>query len=296
MGVSRKTLSRLSWLIDHNAIPANAAVLDLGSQNLTGFSGGTGFLRQFIADLRKKAGLPVLEISSADLDAIADDGKVSRLMDLCGFDYHALDIFVDDKVVLFDLNFHDLPARFVGAFNLVTNFGTTEHVFDQVRAFRVIHEATKSGGIVYHDLPMSGYFSHGYFNYTPLFFCQLAAANDYEILFEHYTVGSESISAPLRMIEKGFRKTTYEDAAVEFAFRKTAATPFRLPLNIGAGVDRNVWGDDLPYRIIDKANALLGPPNPSLIRNIRKAVPLLKSRSGRRRLMKRLQTLLPSDS
>jgi hypothetical protein len=35
---------------------------------------------------------------------------------------------------------------------------------------------------MYHDLPGMGYLHHGYYCYTPLFFEEMAKANDYEIV------------------------------------------------------------------------------------------------------------------
>ena len=35
---------------------------------------------------------------------------------------------------------------------------------------------------MYHAIPMTGYLKHGYFTYTPIFMCDLARANQYEIV------------------------------------------------------------------------------------------------------------------
>lgn len=94
-------------------------------------------------------------------------------MNACGFKYCALDIFDAEDTILFDLNLHEVPKNLHQQFDLVTNFGTTEHVINQLLAMKTIHNLAKSGGIIYHDLPMSGYHYHGYFSYTPLFFFQL---------------------------------------------------------------------------------------------------------------------------
>jgi hypothetical protein len=62
-----------------------------------------------------------------------------------------------------------------------TNVGTTEHVGDQMNAFRSVHDFAKPGAIMYHSVPALGYFNHGLFSYSPVFFLFLAEANGYEI-------------------------------------------------------------------------------------------------------------------
>ena len=189
MGITLKTLHRLLDLSAKGHFPPRGAVLELGSQNL--YSVSAEFLIDFIDRMRKAARLDERAPDAAMVASLAAGGKMSRLMELCGSDYRALDLFSDDKVLLFDLNLDNLPAELIGKFDLVTNFGTTEHTFDQVRAFRTVHNAAKPGGVIYHDVPMGGYLHHGYFCYTPRFFRDVAAANAYEILFEHYSISGK---------------------------------------------------------------------------------------------------------
>ena len=44
-----------------------------------------------------------------------------------------------------------------GPFNLVTNFGTTEHVPDQYPCFKNIHDLCSVGGLMYHVVPRVNY-------------------------------------------------------------------------------------------------------------------------------------------
>lgn len=67
-------------------------------------------------------------------------------------------------------------------YNLATNNGTGEHIFDQCAVFRNAHELTVPGGIMIHCLPCNNYINHGFFAFSPLFFMDLAAVNEYEIL------------------------------------------------------------------------------------------------------------------
>ena len=62
------------------------------------------------------------------------------------------------------------------------NFGTTEHIIDQVNSYRVMHDALKVGGVAVHQVPSIGWLGHGYFCYQPPFFDDLAKANGYRLL------------------------------------------------------------------------------------------------------------------
>ena len=252
MGVGYKNLLRLSWLFEQGFVPARGSVLELGSQNITAAGYGEEFER--IVEVLRGRAAEDGPIDRSAVRAQADGGKMSRFLELCGSEYHALDIFEDDKVTLFDLNLHDLPEDFRSHFDLVTNFGTTEHVFDQVRCFRTMHDAAKVGGVLYTDVPMGGYLYHGYFLYTPLFFQHLALANDYDVIFDYYGVSSIPTDTPPEMLRGGYGRDHYSDAGVEFAFRKAVDAPFRLPLETGTslGITNDVWNGSPTYRVIKR--------------------------------------------
>lgn len=92
-----------------------------------------------------------------------------------GYEYRCVDIAPNDFGDRVDLNtdmFDGTPA------DVVTNFGTTEHVMGQVQAFRFVHDACKTGGAMLHQVPAT-HKDHGLFNYTERFFVLLGQANDY---------------------------------------------------------------------------------------------------------------------
>lgn len=99
-------------------------------------------------------------------------------------EYWALDVNTAMGAIVADLNVIDdsLYAR-VGQFDLVTNNGTGEHVFDQAAVLANAHNLCKTGGVMLHVLPFSPWINHGFFNYNPILFRDLAAVNGYEILF-----------------------------------------------------------------------------------------------------------------
>jgi hypothetical protein len=104
-----------------------------------------------------------------------------------GFDYASIDIDGSPASVPLDLNYDDVPADFKRRFQLVTNYGTTEHVANQLNAFKVIHDLASPGGIMIHVLPAQGMFNHGLVNYNPKFFWMLARSNGYK--WHHMDLG-----------------------------------------------------------------------------------------------------------
>ena len=93
-------------------------------------------------------------------------------------DYEAIDLNGTKLAKRIDLNHpHDPPRQF----DIVLNLGTTEHVFNQYEAFNTIHKLCRPGGLMIHNVPMSGYREHGFFNYHSTFFFDLAARNGYAV-------------------------------------------------------------------------------------------------------------------
>jgi hypothetical protein len=116
----------------------------------------------------------------------------SEITDLTNIEYNSFDVCPGLKTEILDLNFDSLPDRLLSYYDVVLNFGTTEHIFNQLNCFEVMHAATKVGGVMYHQLPASGYFDHGFYCYTPLFFQELAEANDYELMDLFVTSAGET--------------------------------------------------------------------------------------------------------
>src|SRR3990172_13378955 len=97
-------------------------------------------------------------------------------------EYLAFDIAYGYRTTILDLNCAVLPASLQKRFDLVLNFGTTEHILNQLNCFKVIHDATKVGGYIYHSLPAVGYVNHGYITYTGRCFFDVAGFNEYELV------------------------------------------------------------------------------------------------------------------
>ncbi len=167
------------------------------------------------------------------------------LLAQAGYDYVAYDIFPRPRTRLFDLNCDEAGETF----DLVTNFGTTEHVLNQWNAMKVIHESCRSGGLIWHDLPMAGYLDHGYFNYNPMLFRHLADANGYRVLRMAMSVhGGTSIRQRLApryadyelevSASQGAADRVIPDAGLLVVLEKGEGAPFRAGLETSTTIGR----------------------------------------------------------
>jgi hypothetical protein len=171
---------------------------------------------------------------------------LGELLEKASLDYVAFDVVATRKARRFDLNRHALAEDKKGTFDLVLNFGTTEHLMNQYNAFKVIHDAAKVGGHMFHQLPSTGYINHGYFSYNALMFDELAAENGYELVdlwFSGFSNGGTVMvnqgryagvtdgGRPGNDVEQ-FRYTAVPNAAINVLLRKQQAGEFRVGLEL----------------------------------------------------------------
>jgi len=254
MGLGPKNLIRIQELCQKGILRPGAQILEFGAQeiyckdhlyvvrNFNEFFVGSG-----------KSGWNAERLSDEQLDRLAKQGFASEFFRACGFKYRAFDIFDGDSVTLFDLNIQTAPPELAGTIDLVTNYGTTEHLINQNLAMRTMHELASVGGVMHHDLPMGGYHSHGYFSYNPMFFQHLARANEIEVLFEGFSCDKSLQPVPENMAERGWSTDGWFNSSLEVVLRKTSEKRFRMPLETGTsmGLNADVWGGGAPYGNVD---------------------------------------------
>ena len=98
-------------------------------------------------------------------------------------EYKSIDINGAYNSLQFDLN-KNISATYSynEKYDLVINNGTGEHVFNQYALFLNFHNLTKLNGIMLNILPFIDWINHGFYNFNPIFFADLAASNNYEIV------------------------------------------------------------------------------------------------------------------
>ncbi len=256
MGISLRELRRV---LEHPQLqhrPLN--LLDIGSQNLhgAGVQEIIDFVHLFTDSVDKAQLQDYANLLSQGAEVHPTLGGMNGawagdLIERVGIKYTAFDIFEGYGTTIFDLNEEDLYDPHRGAYDIVLNCGTTEHVLNQMNSFRVIHDATKVGGFIYNSLPMTGFLNHGYFNYNPLLFDELAQVNGYKIhrLTYNGPHGSEPMydilvaaygdRVPVDRADDLAREwadTKAPTASLSILMEKTTDAPFRASIEISTTV------------------------------------------------------------
>jgi hypothetical protein len=223
-------------------------ILDFGTSCLVGATQETcrEFLQYFLGDA-------VRDVDQSAIDKVVNSSVVVtgirtaylyELLELVPqIEYLAFDIAPNLKTMPFDLNGQVINKNMRGYYDVVLNFGTTEHVVNQFHSFKTIHDLLAVGGIAYNQVPSIGYSDHGYFAYEPKFFQHLAEANGYEIVDMWLTPTGGSAFPPIDVRDYGQESASPGSAVsdqtptmlkwyvLNVAYKKTSADTFRLGLD-----------------------------------------------------------------
>lgn len=116
----------------------------------------------------------------------------------------AIDFGGTEKSLRLDLN---QPISLGREFDVIYNGGTAEHVFNVWQLFKTVHDHTACGGLMIHGAPFTGWPDHGFYNFNPTFYWDLAAANGYIVQRFLYTEMS-----PLKVLSISRREQLAEMA------------------------------------------------------------------------------------
>jgi hypothetical protein len=106
-----------------------------------------------------------------------------KILEKLGVHHTSLDINGEDKAWKVDLN-KEVPALLKGIYEVVTNYGTSEHVTNQYMCFKNIHYLCKKNGIMIHGVPLKdNWKKHGRYEYDLEFFRKLQKENGYQFLY-----------------------------------------------------------------------------------------------------------------
>ncbi|MBN1799631.1 MAG: hypothetical protein JW822_13730 [Spirochaetales bacterium] len=128
-----------------------------------------------------------------------------------GVNHTSIDINGQDGALTLNLAKPVTDPALVGNFDIVTNYGTAEHVSNQYECYRNMHNFCRRGGLFIHVAPLVGSWPlHCEHYYYPLFFIRLAEANKYRVLKQEIFFAREA-----------------EDTLIIFiALEKTGRLPF----------------------------------------------------------------------
>jgi SAM-dependent methyltransferase len=182
MAIGSLTVDWLVRLHRRGFLPRNAAVLDLGPQDLS----CRGAMIEWAARQLGQGPEMVDAIFANASWRYTTQPAFYRLFGARTYD--ALDLFDPRAAILHDLNkpFIPEPAAALPTFDIICDFGTTEHVFNIGQAFVTLHRLLAPGGLLLCAPPSYGYINHGFYNLHPMLFTEIAAANGYELVDYHY--------------------------------------------------------------------------------------------------------------
>jgi len=154
--------------------------------------------------------------------------KSSRdLMHWLGFEYWSIDLDGTYGALRDDLN---EVVEFDRTFDLVTNHGTSEHVFNQAAVFETMHRAADpDGGLMLHCVPHRGYPTHSFYLYQPEFFDDLANANGYDKV-GIWTTTDDHVKAALVDWKRGIRDERSGNILIVALLRRTTTKEFVAPM------------------------------------------------------------------
>jgi SAM-dependent methyltransferase len=175
VGINTLQIAWLSRLADKSIIRRGYSIVEFSPQDV---SSPRGAVRKYA--LRHN---PADEVDRM-LDRIFEgenprpDG-IPAFYQLFGVErYRSLDLLDSRANWIRDFNEHVTVNE---QFDLATNFGTAEHVFNIGHLFHSIHDAVRPGGVMLHVLPTFGDIDHGFYNIHPTLYFDLAEANDYTV-------------------------------------------------------------------------------------------------------------------
>jgi hypothetical protein len=172
MGIGPTALKLYVDLARCNVMHAGQSVCELGAQDL------------MPEDFNL---MQLLEAYNTRLYRAQEAASGRDLFNILGCTYECIDLEDRYSALPIDLNHAKLlPGQHI-LFNVVTNLGTSEHIFNQANCFQIIHDLCAVQGIMIHVVPHAGeeQKSHGMFCYSDGFFNDLALANKYEVI-RHY--------------------------------------------------------------------------------------------------------------
>jgi hypothetical protein len=247
MGIGSDFIEVLTKMRMEGLVRRKASVIDIGAQQLeSSFFDVPEHLRWLgllfgIDEPPRLNGVDSGSLMHGNLRHLGSDAPPARdFWHWLGFRYTALDIDGTPGTLPLDLNYDSVPPEAAGKYRLVTNFGTTEHVVNQLNAFKIIHDLTAPRGLMIHQVPAQGMFNHGLVNYNFKFFWMLALSNGYKFAYAAYNQG-ESYDMPENIVNwiasiggamSGAPSYFGTDGTLTVVLQKPLALPFVAPLDL----------------------------------------------------------------
>jgi len=252
MGIGSDTIEVLIRLREEGYLADRVSVVEIGAQQLANTFleardriSHVGSLFGIVRPCPLPRAIPT-HIVHGELEHLGESAPLARdFWTWLGFDYASVDIDGSPGSIPLDLNYDSAPDPTLGKYQLVTNFGTTEHVANQLNAFKIIHDLAALNGVMIHHLPMQGMLNHGLVNYNPKFFWMLARSNGYRLVYMNINAGAsyyalpENISGSVAPFEPDIeqRRHAYRaaDMLIVVVLQKVFDTAYVPPIDVPTG-------------------------------------------------------------
>jgi SAM-dependent methyltransferase len=255
MAIGSLSIDWFTLLRQRGLLPERSAVLDLGPQDVTTKrSVVERAARQLFGDDRA----PAMVDEVFDGENWRRDGQLAFYRLFGGESYCSIDLSDPRAIHACDLN-HPLPD--IGRFDIVTDLGTSEHVFNIGQSYEIIHKLLSPNGVVLFTSPTFAFINHGFYNLHPMVFTEFAAANGYDVLDFRYIDNMFVRCIEQEQTDRSFDFDTLpirlEDTQDIAGFMKKVVLRFQE--NLESAESRRLTGDQ-PFFIFDMLFVALRKP------------------------------------
>jgi len=208
------------------------SVIELGAQVFDFISSYDTFVRV----IRDYCGMSLIEDEEVLRFKYDQSLTPELLYRLIGFkEYCCVDYDIDFissnglfNAYLWDLNL-PIPDEYKGRYDLLTNYGTCEHVFNIYQCFKNIHDLTHPSSVIIHIMPFQGYFDLTFFTFQNTFYQDLAYANDYKIMHMHVLSSDLEIISFDHWVKKEKNSVDSIHAQIMIVMNRMSDKPFAIP-------------------------------------------------------------------
>ena len=131
--------------------------------------------------IRRSHGLPESALAARESEGVFSALNASRVTSLDISDHDGCDLLAD---LTDDFSQSQAMRPYIGRFDAIVDYGTSEHVFNFPQALVNAYNLLADDGVYIFDLPVSGWLSHGVYQFTPSYFMSVGASPYFDLT--HY--------------------------------------------------------------------------------------------------------------
>lgn len=256
MGYAIQNFWRIADLVQSVGLTGRR-VIDLGSQDVRIFSDADFKLLE--ESVRKFGGDPA-RLRTLFVPPYPVVISARDVFEASGFEYVCCDVDQRPGTVYVDFNTLAFDRRLYGEFDFVMNAGTTEHLPNPLAAFFLMHQLCATDGMLFNEVPFSGWTNHGLNNLTAKFWHTLRWMNSYRVLsatvkyVPDTTPRDGNFGGEHLDFIANLSRATETSSSIEIIFQKTSSRGFVPPYDAvfptddgGRAIGQLVMGSLRPF-------------------------------------------------